>query len=63
MLKILVRLFRKEANLELVKLFLDQVAGVIIAILLIVRIETKLEGLTNAIIQLSDVIKPTCKDQ
>lgn len=63
MLKISVRLFRKEANLELVKLFLDQVAGVIIAILLIVRIETKLEGLTNAIIQLSDVIKPTCKDQ
>jgi len=49
--------------LEIVKLFLDQVAGVIIAILLIVRIETKLEGLTNAIIQLSDVIKPTCKDR
>lgn len=63
MLKISVRLFRKEANLEIVKLFLDQVAGVIIAILLIVRIETKLEGLTNAIIQLSDVIKPTCKDR
>ena len=36
---------------------------IVIAILLIVRIETKLEGLTNAIIQLSDVIKPTCKDQ
>lgn len=63
MLKISVRLFRKEAKVEIVKLFLDQVAGVIIAILLIVRIETKLEGLTNAIIQLSDVIKPTCKDQ
>lgn len=63
MLKISAKLFKKEANLELVKLFLDQVAGVIIAILLIVRIETKLEGLTNAIIQLSDVIKPTYKDQ
>jgi len=62
-LKISAKLFKKEANLELVKLFLDQVAGVIIAILLIVRIETKLEGLTNAIIQLSDVIKPTYKDQ
>lgn len=63
MLKISAKLFKKEVKVEIVKLFLDQVAGVIIAILLIVRIETKLEGLTNAIIQLSDVIKPTCKDQ
>ncbi len=63
MLKISAKLFKKEVKVEIVKLFLDQVAGVIIAILLIVRIETKLEGLTNAIIQLSDVIKPTCKDR
>lgn len=63
MLKISAKLFKKEVKVEIVKLFLDQVAGVIIAILLIVRIETKLEGLTNAIIQLSDVIKPTYKDQ
>lgn len=43
--------------MELIKLLLDQAGGVAIAILLIIRIETKLDSLTNAVIQLSDVIR------
>ncbi len=42
-------------------MILDQAAGVAIAMLLIMRIETKLDGLTNAVIRLSDAIKPTEK--
>ena len=45
--------------MELFKMFLDQAAGVALAILLIRRIETKLDGLTNAVIKLSDAIRPT----
>ena len=45
--------------MELFKMILDQAAGVPIAILLIMRIETKLDGLTNAVIKLSDAIRPT----
>ncbi len=44
--------------MELIKLLLDQAGGVAIAILLIMRIESKLDSLTNAVIQLSDVIRP-----
>ena len=44
--------------MELIKLILDQAGGVAIAILLIMRIESKLDSLTNAVIQLSDVIRP-----
>ena len=45
--------------MELFKMILDQADGVAIAILLIMRIETKLDGLTNAVIKLSDAIRPT----
>ena len=45
--------------MELFKMIMDQAAGVAIAILLIMRIETKLDGLTNAVIKLSDAIRPT----
>ena len=48
--------------MELIKLILDQAGGVAIAILLIMRIETKLDGLTNAVIKLSEAIRPTGKD-
>ena len=44
--------------MEFLKLILDQAGVVAIAILLIMRIESKLDGLTNAVIQLSDVIRP-----
>lgn len=44
--------------MELFKMILDQAAGVAIAILLIMRIESKLDGLTNAVIKLSDAIRP-----
>ncbi len=47
--------------MDLLKMILDQAAGVAIAMLLIMRIETKLDGLTNAVIRLSDAIKPTEK--
>lgn len=47
--------------MDLLKMILDQAAGVAIAMLLIMRIETKLDGLTNAVIRLSDAIKPTKK--
>lgn len=43
--------------MELFKLLLDQAAGVAIAILLIMRIETKLDGLTDAVVKLSEAIK------
>lgn len=43
--------------MEFLKLILDQAGGVAIAILLIMRIETKLDGLTNAVVQLSDAIR------
>ena len=45
--------------MELFKMILDQAAGVAIAILLIMRIETKLDGLASAVIELSDAIRPT----
>ena len=44
--------------MELIKLILDQAGGVAIAILLIMRIESNLDSLTNAVIQLSDVMLP-----
>ncbi len=47
--------------MDLLKMILDQAAGVAIAMLLIMRIEAKLDGLTNAVIRLSDAIKPTEK--
>ena len=40
--------------MELFKMILDQAAGVIIALLLIIRIETKLDDLTSAIMRLSE---------
>lgn len=49
--------------MELFKMILDQAAGVAIAILLIMRIESKLDGLTNAVIKLSDAIRPTSKTE
>lgn len=48
--------------MELLKLLLDQAAGVAIAVLLIMRIENKLDGLTNAVIKLSETIRPTSKN-
>lgn len=48
--------------MELLKLLLDQAAGVAIAVLLIMRIESKLDGLTNAVVKLSEVIRPGQKD-
>lgn len=38
---------------ELFKYALEQASGVVIALVLIMRIESKLDGLTNAIMQLS----------
>lgn len=48
--------------MDIFKMIMDQAAGVAIAILLIMRIETKLDGLTNAVIKLSEAIRPTGKD-
>ena len=48
--------------MDIFKMIMDQAAGVAIAILLIMRIETKLDGLTNAVIKLSKAIRPTGKD-
>ncbi|MDF7639985.1 YvrJ family protein [Lactobacillus sp. ESL0791] len=48
--------------MELLKLILDQAAGVAIAILLIMRIENKLDGLTDAVNQLASAIKSTHKE-
>ena len=47
--------------MDIFKMIMDQAAGVAIAILLIMRIETKLDGLTNAVITLSDATRPTGK--
>lgn len=44
--------------MDLLKLLLDQASGVAIAILLILRIETKLDGLTDAVMKLCDAIRP-----
>ena len=44
--------------MDVLKMILDQAAGVAIAILLIMRIESKLDGLTNAVVQLSEAIRP-----
>ena len=42
---------------EFLKYVLDQAGGVLIALLLILRIETKLDGVTSALVQLSEGIK------
>ena len=42
---------------EFLKYILDQAGGVLIALMLILRIENKLDGLTSAVIQLSEAIK------
>ena len=44
-------------NGEFLKYILDQAGGVLIALMLILRIENKLDGLTSAVIQLSEAIK------
>lgn len=43
-------------DLELLKLLLDQAGGVLIALLLILRIESKLDSLTDAMLRLSEAI-------
>ena len=48
--------------MDVLKMILDQAAGVAIAILLIMRIENKLDGLTNAGVKLSEVIRPAGKN-
>ena len=53
------KLSGKDKNMELFKMILDQAAGVAIAVLLIMRIEAKLDGLTNAVVKLSETIKPS----
>ena len=55
-------IIRKGQNMDIFKMIMDQAAGVAIAILLIMRIETKLDGLTNAVIKLSEAIRPTGND-
>lgn len=45
--------------MDIFKMIMDQAAGVAIAILLIIRIENKLDRLTNAVIKLSEAIRPT----
>lgn len=47
----------KTMDGEFLKYVLDQAGGVLIALLLILRIETKLDGLTSAVVQLSEAIK------
>ena len=49
-------------QMDVLKMILDQAAGVAIAILLIMRIENKLDGLTNAVVKLSEVIRPAGKN-
>ena len=44
-------------DMELCKLLLDQAGGVVIAVMLILRIESKLDGLTNAILGLANKAK------
>ena len=48
--------------MDVLKMILDQAAGVAIAILLIMRIENKLDGLTNAVVKLSEVIRQEVKN-
>lgn len=48
---------------ELFKYALEQASGVVIALMLIWRIETKLDGLTNAVIKLSETFKPNSEKQ
>ena len=48
--------------MDVLKMILDQAAGVAIAILLIMRIENKLDGLTNAVVHLSEAIRPEVKN-
>lgn len=48
--------------MDVLKMILDQAAGVAIAMLLIMRIETKLDGLTNAVVKLSEAICPAGKN-
>ena len=43
---------------EFLKYVLDQAGGILIALMLIMRIETKLDGLKSAVVQLSESIKP-----
>lgn len=51
---------RIKMTQELMKYVLEQASGVVIALVLIVRIEAKLDGLTAAIMQLSGT-KPSEK--
>ena len=48
--------------MDVLKMILDQAAGVAIAILLIMRIENKLDGLTNAVVKLYEAIRPEVKN-
>ena len=48
--------------MDVLKMILDQAAGVAIAILLIMRIENKLDGLPNAVVKLSEAIRPEVKN-
>ena len=48
--------------MDVLKMILDQAAVVAIAILLIMRIENKLDGLTNAVVKLSEVIRTAGKN-
>lgn len=50
-------------DLELLKLLLDQAGGVLIALLLILRIESNLDSLTDAMLRLSEAIKQPTKGQ
>ena len=60
--RIWASLSEKEDKMELLKLLLDQAGGIAIAILLIMRIESKLDGLTSAVMKLSEVIRPEKND-
>lgn len=42
---------------EIMKYVLEQASGVVIALMLIIRIESKLDGLTDAIMRLSEAKK------
>lgn len=49
---------------ELLKYFAEQAGGVVIAIFLIMRIEVKLDSLTDAIVRLTEeVSQPYVKNQ
>lgn len=47
----------KTMDGEFLKYILDQAGGILIALMLILRIESKLDGLTSAVVQLSEAIK------